>query len=227
MKTVISITPIIVLLTLASTARAADEDGFVPMFNGTDLTGWEGQPDAWQVGDGTIIGESTLQKPCEKTHYLYWTGGEPGDFIMRCEIKLTGGNSGIQFRSEKRPDFNTFGYQADFTGGKLAGCLYQHGRGAVVLRGMRADIAEDGTRAEKPFATVDELAKKVKNEDWNVYEIVAQGSKVALRLNGELMCEVDDRDRELSCRKGIIALQMHKGPPMKVQFRNLRIKLLD
>ena len=76
------------------------------------------QPDAWRVEDRTIIGESTLQKPCEKTHYLYWTGGEPGDFIMRCEIKLLGGNSGIQFRSEKRPDFNTFGYQADFTGGK-------------------------------------------------------------------------------------------------------------
>jgi len=71
------------------------------------------------------------------------------------------------------------------------------------------------------------LQKVVKPNDWNEYEVVAKGSKVVLRINGELMCEVDDRDAKLACRKGILALQMHPGPPMKVQFKDLRIKILD
>jgi hypothetical protein len=216
------------LCALPTTAGAAGEEGFVAMFNGKDLSGWEGKAGAWRVDSGAIVGESTAENPCRKTHYLYWTGGEPADFIMRCEIKLLGGNSGIQFRSEKRPDFDTFGYQADFdAANQWTGCLFQHQRGAVVTRGTRATISADGQREEQPLANVDELTKKVKNEDWNQYEIVAQGSKVSLRLNGELMCEVDDRDAKLACRRGIIALQMHQGPPMKVQFRNLRIKILD
>jgi len=219
---------IVVLTLLATTALAAEEDGFTSMFNGKDLTGWEGKPGAWRVEDGAITGQSTPATPCEKTHYIYYTESEPGDFIMRAEIKLAGGNSGIQFRSQRRPNFDTFGYQADFDAtNQWTGCLFQHRRGAVVKRGMKAVIAEDGTRTEESFATMEELAKKVRQNDWNEYEIEAHGSKVTLRINGHLMCEVDDRDAEQACRRGIIALQMHKGPPMKVQFRNLRIKVLD
>ncbi len=95
------------------------------------------------------------------------------------------------------------------------------------MRGKKAVIREDGTRVEEEFATGDELQAKVKPEDWNDYEIVARGSRITLAINGHLMCEVDDRDARLACKRGIIALQMHPGPPMKVQFRNLRIKLLD
>jgi len=147
---------------------------------------------------------------------------------LRCEIKLVGGNSGIQFRSQKRPNFDTDGYQADFDAtNQWTGCLYQHKRGAVVLRGKKATIAKDGERDEKEFAPVAELAKKIKDSDWNEYEIIAIGSKISLTLNDELMCEVQDNDAKLACKKGVIALQMHQGPPMKVQFRNLRIKVLD
>ncbi len=95
------------------------------------------------------------------------------------------------------------------------------------MRGKKAVIAEDGTRTEEEFATGDELQKKVKADDWNDYEISAKGSKVVLKINGQLMCEVDDRDAKLACKKGIIALQMHPGPPMKVQFKDMRIKILD
>ncbi len=207
------------------TASHAQEEGFVSMFNGKDLTGWEGKPGVWRVEDGAITGESTKENPGTTTHYLYWSGGEPGDFVMRCQIKLIGGNSGIQFRSDKRPNFDTFGYQADFDAkNQWTGCLYQHRRGAVVKRGSIADIAASGERKEKQFATVADLAKKVNDQEWNDYEIVAQGSKITLRINGELMCEVDDRDPKHARQKGIIALQMHQGPPMKVQFRKLRIK---
>ena len=216
------------LLTIGGTTFAADEDGFVSMFNGKDLTGWEGMPEGWRVEDGAITGESTKEKPCKKSHYLYYTAAEPGDFILRCEIKLVGGNSGIQFRSQKRPNFDTDGYQADFDAtNKWTGCLYQHKRGAVVLRGKKATIAKDGRRDEKEFSPVAKLAKKIKDSDWNEYEIIASGSKIALKLNDELMCEVEDNDAKMACKKGVIALQMHQGPPMMVQFRNLRIKVLD
>lgn len=214
------------LLAVVATAPAAEEEGFVAMFNGKDLTGWEGQSGAWRVEDGAIVGQSTPQQPCKKTHYLYWKGGEPADFIMRATIRLTGGNSGIQFRSERRPEFDTFGYQADFdTTGQWTGCLFQHRRGAVVTRGKKAVVSRNGERQEETFATPEELLKKIKKGAWNDYEIAAQGSKVTLRLNGTLMCEIDDQDEKQACRKGIIALQMHQGPPMKVEFKELRIKV--
>jgi len=204
------------------------EQGFTPIFNGKDLTGWEGKPGGWWVEDGAITSQSTEANPCVKHHYLYWKGGEPANFILRFKYKLVGGNSGVQFRSQVRPDWDTWGYQADMEAGKQwTGCLFQHDRGGVVMRGKKAVVAEDGTRTEEDFASGDELQKKIKADDWNDYEIIAEGSKIVLKINGQLMCEVDDRDAKLACKKGIIALQMHPGPPMKVQFRDMRIKILD
>jgi len=211
----------------AEKKETSQEKGFVSMFNGKDLSEWEGKPGAWRVENGSIVGQSTEENPCEKTHYIYWRGGEPGDFIMRAKIKLTGGNSGIQFRSEKRPDFDTFGYQADFDAEmQYTGCLYQHKRGPVSTRGERITISEKGKKEVETFATAEELANKVDLSDWNEYEIVAKGSKVTLLINGELMSQVDDHDAEQACHQGIIALQMHKGPPMQVEFKDLRIKMI-
>jgi len=198
------------------------------MFNGEDLTGWESKPGGWWVEDGAITSESTEDKPCLKHHYLYWKDDEPGDFVLRFKFKLVGGNSGVQFRSEPRPDFDTWGYQADMDAdGQWTGCLFQHDRGGVVMRGFKAVIAEDGTRTEEEIADSAELIKKVKMEDWNEYEVVAEGSHISLSINGQLMCEVDDKDAKYSRAKGLIALQMHPGPPMKVQFKDLRIKVMD
>jgi hypothetical protein len=198
------------------------------MFNGRDLTGWEGKPGGWWVEDGAIMSQSTIENPCVKHHYLVWQGGEPADFILRFKYKLVGGNSGVQIRSQTRPNWDTWGYQADMEAGKQwTGCLFQHDRGGVVMRGNKAVIDQDGTSTEEVFASGEALQKQIKQDDWNDYEIVAQGSKVAIKINGHLMCEVDDRDEKLACRKGIIALQMHPGPPMDVRFRDLRIKILD
>ena len=219
----------LLLVAFLGTAQAAEgEQGFVSMFNGKDLTAWEGKPGGWWVEDGAITSRSTKENPCVKHHYLYWRGGEPADFILRFKYRLVGGNSGVQIRSQTRPNWDTWGYQADMEAGKQwTGCLFQHDRGGVVMRGKKAVIAEDGTRTEETFASGDQLQKKVKDGDWNDYEIIAKGSKIVLKINGQLMCEVDDRDAKLACRKGIIALQMHPGPPMDVRFRDLRIKILD
>ncbi len=229
MRQSLAIATMLTFASLLCTAHAADdEEGFVSMFTGKDLTGWEGKPGGWWVEDGILTSESTKENPCVKHHYLYWKGGEPADFILRFQYKLVGGNSGVQIRSEKRPNWDTWGYQADMEAGKQwTGCLFQHDRGGVVMRGKKAVIAEDGARTEEEFAKGEELQKKVKADDWNDYEITAKGSKIVLKINGQLMCEVDDQDAKLACKKGIIALQMHPGPPMKVQFRNMRIRVFD
>jgi hypothetical protein len=209
---------------------SSDEAGFVSMFNGKDLSGWEGKAGLWWIEDGVITAESSPDKPCERAHYLYWKGGQPEDFILRFEYKILGkgGNSGVHFRSEERPDFDIWGYQADIENGpQWTGCLFQHDRGGVVMRGFKAAIDKQGKREETQFTDPDALQKCVKSDDWNAYEVEAKGNHILLRINGTLMCEVEDNDATYSRSKGHVALQMHPGPPMKIQFRNLRIKELQ
>ena len=204
-----------------------DKDGFISMFNGKDLTGWDCKPDGWWVEDGAITSESTEENPCIKHHYIFWTSAKPADFVLRFKYRLVGGNSGVQFRSERRPEYDVWGYQADMEGGEQwSGCLFQHDRGGVVMRGYKAIIAPDGTKQEEEFASPEELQKVIKPGKWNTYEIRAEGPKIALRINGTLMCEVVDNDQVMARDKGVIALQMHPGPPMKVQFKDLKIKFL-
>ncbi len=204
------------------------EEGFVPIFDGKTLKDWDGLPGEWWVEDGTITSQSTPEKPCKNAHYLYWTAKQPGDFILKLEFRLENNNSGIQFRSEKRPNYDIWGYQADMDDtGEWVGCVYQNDRGAVVKRGYRAWIDADGNRKEEQFQDPKELLSLYKPKDWNEYEIRAMGNHIELYINGKLMSEVFDDDKKFARSKGYIALQMHPGPPMKVQFRNIRIKILD
>ncbi|MDR1053544.1 MAG: DUF1080 domain-containing protein [Planctomycetaceae bacterium] len=233
MKTIISI----FVVTLSSTillfaddkpaAKTAD-DGFKSIFNGTDLTGWEGMPDGWRVVDGCIVAESTPEKPCKSAHYLYWKDGEPDDFHLKLFFRLKGnGNSGVQFRSEKRPNWDTYGYQADVDASlQWTGCLFHHKRGAVVKRGFEGTIDAKGAAKFTKFAEPAELIKSYKAGDWNEYEIIAVGHNITLLINGKKMCQVEDNHETEAATSGIIALQMHPGPPMKVEFKNIRLKKL-
>ncbi|GAB6167259.1 DUF1080 domain-containing protein [Thermostilla marina] len=203
-------------------------EGFVSMFNGRDLTGWEGKPGWWHVEDGAITCESTPEHPCTKHNYLIWRGGTPGDFELRLKYRIQGGNSGVQFRSREIPDFDTRGYQADIdAAGKWTGALFEHARGGVALRGQRVVIDPDGTRHETQFADPAELLKYVHTDGWNEYRIVAKGNHIVLSINGHVTAEVYDDQEGQAARKGIIALQMHPGPPMKVQFKDLMIRIDD
>jgi hypothetical protein len=207
-------------------AEPASTPDFKSMFNGKDLAGWEGVEGWWQVKDGVLFSESTPEKPCKRSHYLYWKGGEPGDFEMRCRWRITGAaNTGIQFRSQSRPDWDAWGYQADIdAAGQYVGCLYQHERGLVANRGEKVVFDEKGRRTVTTFGKAAELLKVVKKEDWNEYRIMARGPKIALWINGVLMCEVEDHEPKFALPKGIIALQMHQGPPMKAEFKELQIR---
>jgi len=210
--------------------RETGQDGFVTIFNGKDLTDWLGNPAIWSVENGVLVGQSPEGKPYDKQDYIYWTKAEPADFILKLQYRLTGrgSNSGVQIRSEKRPNWDCYGYQADMEEGPThTGCLYHHSRGAVVKRGFRGIITPEGKDETIQFADPAELAKKYTTEGaWNEYEIHAIGSVITLKINGELMCEVDDR-HEQAAKKGFIAFQMHPGPPMKAEFKDIKIKILD
>ncbi len=225
---ILSTTMLISGVWLAAAGGAEVEQGFVSMFNGKDLTGWESKPGGWTVEDGAITGQSTKEKPCKKHHYLMWRGGKPGDFELRLSYRLVGGNSGIQLRSRELPNWDTSGYQADMEAGDLwSGALFEHTRGGIAMRGTKVVIDADGTKHVTTVADSAELQKHIKANDWNDYTIVARGPQIVLKINGVVMSQVIDNDRKHAARSGVIALQMHPGPPMKVQFRNLRIKRLD
>ena len=196
-----------------------------PLFNGKDLTGWKGASGWWTVVDGVLIAESTTEKPCRKSNYLVWTGGHPADFQLDCEFRLSANaNSGIQIRSETRPDFDTYGYQADMTGdGKLVGFVYHHKRGLVAERGQKVALTPDGKREAVTMADATELLAHFKMADWNHYRIVCRGPEISLSINAVLMCRITDLDPATAAKDGIIALQMHAGPPMKAEFKNIQI----
>ena len=203
---------------------AGAEAEFTPIFNGKDLTGWEGKPE-WRVEDGAI----TCDKPCAKEHYLIWRGGKPADFDLRAEFKLVGGNSGIQFRSRELPDFDAAGYQADMcTIGFWYGALYNTAAGGFdALRGQKVEIDQGGKKTVTALGDAAELLKRVKPGDWNEYRIVAQGDTITLWINGVMMSQTTDRQQGKAARAGIIALQMHPNLQMKVQYKNIRIKNLN
>lgn len=200
----------------------------VALFNGKDLSGWDGAPGWWTVEDGAITAQSTPEKPCKACTYLIWKGGQPRDFELTAEFKLSeSANSGIQLRSKALPNWDTCGYQADMTGdGKLVGFVYHHKRGLIAGRGEQVALGPDGKRDVQRLGDPQELLKPFKPGDWNLYRIVCRGSDIELYVNGALMCRFADNTAEGAAEQGVIALQMHPGPPMKVQFRNIVLKEL-
>lgn len=220
---------LLVLAAFAFPALSADDDG-VSLFNGSDLNGWKGNADFWRVEDGTITGTTTADKPLKYNTFLIWTGGTPGDFELRLKYKINGGNSGIQYRSKviNEDKFIVGGYQADIDAGNMfTGINYEErGRGILVQRGERVTIREDGDKVTTKFADRGELAEKIKKADWNDYRVVAKGNNLKHYINGELMSEVTDEQKDKAAATGILALQLHQGPPMKVQFKDLRLKEL-
>jgi hypothetical protein len=213
----------------AGRALAADnEQGFTPIFNGKDLTDWEGEPGVWSVQDGAITGETTAQKPLKHPTYLFWRGGKPADFELRASYRISGqdGNSGINFRSQELPNWDVKGYQADMeTGSTYTGILYDcNQRGIIMARGQKLVIAEDGHRTVTTLAPAADLQKLIKPNDWNDYVIIARGPEIILKINGAVTAHVIDHERGKAAASGVITLQLHPGHPMKVQFKDIRIK---
>ena len=220
-------TSLLALLALASTAFAEDKN----LFNGKDLTGWKGL-DFWSVEDGCITGRTTKEKPTKGNTFLVYKD-EVADFELTFKYKIIGGNSGVQYRSKlvDEKGYVVAGYQADFEAGKTySGILYEEkGRGILAQRGQKTVIKE-GAAPNKPKVEVAgevgksaEIQAKIKSEDWNDYRIVAKGGHLQHFINGVPTVDVTD-ETALGAKKGILALQLHAGPAMVVQFKDLVLK---
>ncbi|MHC4876095.1 MAG: PVC-type heme-binding CxxCH protein [Planctomycetota bacterium] len=214
-------------LLLCSPSASAD-DGWEAIFDGRTLENWDGNPAFWSVRDGAITGKTTKENPTKGNTFIIWRGGEVGDFELKLQYKIVGGNSGIQYRSfeVEKNKWVVGGYQADIDSGtRYSGINYgERFRGILADRGQNAAIAEDGKKSvTEQFADQAELQKTIKQEEWNDYHIVAKGNHFVHIINGVKMSELTDNDRN-GRALGILALQLHAGPPMTVQFRKIQIK---
>jgi hypothetical protein len=214
------------------TALAAGADtGFQPIFNGRDLTGWEGDPRFWSASEGAIRGETTLGSMTTRNTFLLWRGGVLKDFELQLKVRIRNGNSGVQYRSQDLGKFVVSGYQAEVDNAPgTAGFLYhEKGRKKLALVGEKIEIDE----TQKPtvvgqLTTRDELIARgyFKAKDWNEYRIVARGPRLQHYLNGIQVVDVLDNDPKGRSLEGILALQIHVGPPMLVEFKDILLKPL-
>lgn len=225
----------VVCLAVVSASAFAQEDGFVSLFNGNDLTGWSGDARLWSVEDGAIVGRTDNDaKKIVKNSFLIYD--KPfSNFVLRFDFRITqGGNSGMQYRAWKLEDETPFrlgGYQGDFDGAATySGIVYGEAfRGILAERGTVSAIGDDHKpKAVERFASNDDLKKLVKIEDWNSYEIIADGFSFEHKINGVTMSKLTDDDTDTRRSDGLLGIQVHAGlpVPMEVRVKNIRIKEL-
>ncbi|MBL9151495.1 MAG: DUF1080 domain-containing protein [Verrucomicrobiales bacterium] len=208
---------------------ALGASGQESLFNGKDLTGWKGLPEFWSVQEGTIVGETTAEKPTKGNTFLIWQGGEVADFEITCEVRFKGNNSGLQYRSRIVDEANHVlaGYQADLhPAPKYFGMLYGEKlgkRGIIAQRGQRVEVAADGT-----VKVVGEVGDEteLKDWEWNKLRVVAVGNRLIHQINGVTTVDITDAHPE-ALKSGVIGLQLHAGPPMRVEFKNIELKKLS
>ena len=210
------------------------EKGFKSIFDGKTLNGWKGADMSfWTVEDGAITGKITTEHPTERNHYLVYQGGKLGDFELKLRHRVLSKdnvNCGFQFRSEifdgKIPD-DCRGYQMDNNTGTpwLVRLYDEHGRETLAWRGEKAVFDASGQRTVTPIEGATGEAR-FRLEDWHEYHLICRGSDISLRVNGRLVSEAIDGDPSQRDLSGILALQLHSGPPMTVQFKDIRLKML-
>ena len=214
----------LVTLSFAGFSPAAD---WQPLFNGKDLQGWSGDPKIWRVENGTIVGETDdAERKIKANTFLIWEGGEPADFVLEYKARVTGkNNSGVQYRS-RRPEPQGWvlkGYQMDLHPAKnYLGMLYEEGgRGIACQRGQKV------TLDDKPTVTGALPVEEVALDQWNEFRIEARGNVLRHFVNGKQSVEITDVQEEKRASKGLLGLQVHAGPPRKVEFKDLRWKPMD
>jgi hypothetical protein len=207
------------------------ESGFHPIFDGKSMAGWDGDPRFWRFENGALVGETTKEKQPKQNTFLIWRGGQPANFELKCDFRLTGFNSGIQYRSIELPDIKWAmkGYQADMDGEqKYTGQIYEErGRGFLALRGQFSYVGEGG----KPgvvgsLGDGDQLKALIHDGGWNDLHIIARGNTLIQVLNGRVMSMLIDDDTKNRKMDGLIGIQVHLGPPMKIEVKNIRLKEL-
>jgi hypothetical protein len=219
-----------------------DESGMASLFNGKDLTGWDGDPRLWSVQNGVIHGETTLEAPAPGNTFLIWTGGNTRDFELRLSFRCNAtNNSGIQYRSKRIPadqarnKWVVKGYQHEIRNEvdlpSVSGFIYDEGgstgkRGRIILVGQKGTWEGSALKlSDESLISAGEFKQLFRLNDWNDVVIRAKGTHIQHFMNGRLIMDFTDSvDRALL--DGVLALQLHGGKPMFAEYRNIRIKEL-
>ena len=219
-----------------------DRTGFEPIFDGTTLKGWDGDKAFWRAENGAIVGQSTPDNAVKQNTFLIWRGGEPRNFELKVQFRMDSTNSGIQIRSAHLPvgaeaggskvehNWVLKGYQADIDfANQYTGQIYEErGRGFLAMRGQAVHVADGGRpRVIGNLQNGDELKSIIKVNDWNQVHLIARGNTIVQVFNGSVSSIVVDDDTKNRMLGGLIGFQMHVGPPMKVEFRNVWLKKLE
>lgn len=216
------------LLFVLTASVGAAEPGFDSLFNGKTLDGWIGDPAVWSVRDGLITGRTTADHTIKANTFLVWTGGDVADFELRVTLRTVGNNSGIQYRSRALPDspFRIVGYQCDVhPSPDYNGMLYEEGgRGIVAQRGQKVVIEPDGQK--KVVGQIDDRQPFAPDE-FHTYTIIAQGHRLIHKIDGVVTADITDNQSEKRADTGVIALQVHAGPAMLVQIKDVQLKRLS
>ncbi len=233
----------LVVLSMSVCAFAADappeSSDLKPIFNGKDLTGWDGDPRLWSVKDGVIHGETTAENPAKGNTFIIWKDGTTKDFELRLSFRCNAtNNSGIQYRSKHITEkvgnkWVVRGYQHELRNElkfpNVAGFIYDEGgkRGRICIVGEQATWEADGKKVIKSDL-IDQAGwdKLFKLNEWNDVIITAKGNHIQHYMNGKLILDFTDNHPELALKEGILALQLHAGAPMWVEFKNIRIREL-
>jgi len=214
------------------------------LFNGQDLSGWDGDPRLWSVRDGVIHGETTDESPAQGNTFIIWKGGTLQDFDLRLSFRCNASNnSGIQYRSKHiakeidekvRNNWVVRGYQHEIRNEtklpSVSGFIYDEGgkRGRLCLVGEEATWEADGKKLiRSDLIDQADFEKLFKLDDWNDVVIIAKGNRIRHYLNGRLILDFTDNDPERALKEGILALQLHAGKPMWAEYKNIRLKELQ
>ena len=212
------------------------------IFNGKNLSGWNGDPSMWSVRDGVIHGETTPDNPAKGNTFIIWEDGILKDFELRLSFRCTAdNNSGIQYRSKHLPagdgaknKWVVKGYQHEIRNEddlpNVPGFIYDERgkRGRICLAGERATWEADGKKVvSADLIDAAGFKELMKVDDWNDVVIIAKGNRVLHYLNGKLILDFTDNHPELALSEGVLALQLHAGNPMWTEFKDIRIRMLD
>ena len=212
----------------AATLGIAQDDGFKQIFDGKSLDGWSGEKELWKVEDGVLVGETTAQKPLQKNSFLVWRGGDVADFELRFQFRISGerSNSGVQFRCAQEGD-KLIGYQADIDlAGKWLGSIYDENtsRKSLCDRGQKITINDQGERTAETTGDKKAIFEQLDMSGFNEYVVKAIGNHITISINDSITAELHDTEKGHADLSGLLGLQLHSGPPMKMEFKNIRMK---
>ncbi|MBL8204826.1 MAG: DUF1080 domain-containing protein [Blastocatellia bacterium] len=231
--TPLCLTALLILLGIYSDVLAQSKSSnWQRIFDGKTLKGWRA-PDMsyFTVEDGAITGTTTKDHNPPYNQFIVWQGGTVTDFELKFKFRIFGSkaNSGMQFRSLVKDQGLVWGYQADIavSGPYLGGIWDEYGpRKSLAARGESNIIDETGKKTVTKFAAAESILKKLHLQSWNEYHIIARGSHLILKINGEKTAELVDRETGKAAASGVLAMPIIPGEPMKVQYKNLRLKVL-